>query len=118
MATKFDKIREEIMRNCKTLLEGLQYDVLRTGSQEICIPIVGDDGEESYLVMTFKVPKGSRDGDPYDGYSVAEEYRMKCEEKERKAKENAEKKAKKIERDKKMREEKARLKAEREAKGE
>lgn len=116
MASKFDKVRENLMEECKNLLEKSQYDVLRTASQELCIPIVGDDGEEGYLVMTFKVPKGSRDGDPYDGYSVAEEYKMKCEEKERKAKENAEKKAKKIERDKKMREEKARLKAERENK--
>lgn len=116
MATKFDKERDRLMKDCITLFEGLQFDVLRTGSQEICVPIVGDENEEGYLVVTFKVPKGSRDGDPYDGYSVAEEYKMKCEEKERKAKENAEKKAKKIERDKKMREEKQRLKEEREKK--
>lgn len=118
MATKFDKVRDEILEEISEIFRKKEYDVLRTGSQEICVPIIGEENEEGYLVLTFKVPKGSRDGEPYDGYSVAEEYKMKCEEKKRKAKENAEKKAKKIERDKKMREEKARLKAERENKGE
>ena len=118
MATKFDKVRERLMSDVRVLFEGLEYDVLRTGSQEICLPIIGEDSEEGYLVVTFKVPKGSRDGDAYDGYSEAEAYAMKCKEKAEKAKESAKKKAEKIERDRKAREEKARLKAEREAKGE
>lgn len=115
MAVKFDGIRERLMADCKTLFEGLQYEVLRTGSNEICLPIVDENGEEGYMVLTFKIPKGSRDGDIYDGYEMANEYSMKCAEKAEKAKESAKKKAEKIERDKKMREEKARLKAEREA---
>lgn len=104
MKTKFDGVRNEIMENLKTLYVEKGYDVLQTGSQEFCLPVVGDDMEEGYLVITFKVPKGARDGDPYDGYAMAEEYRMKCEEKARKAEESAKKKAEKIERDKKMRE--------------
>ncbi len=114
MATKFDKTRAHLMDDVRVLLEGLQYDVLRTGSQELCVPIIGEDSEEGYLVMTFKVPKGSRDGDLYDGYAMAEEYRMKCEAKARKAEEAAKKKAEKIERDKKMRAQKAEAKAKRE----
>ena len=114
MATKFDKIRTHVMDCVKVLLEGMQYDVLRTGSQELCVPIVGEEGEEGYLVVTFKVPKGSRDGDAYDGYAMAEEYKMKCEAKARKAEETAKKKAEKIERDKKMRAQKAEAKAKRE----
>lgn len=112
MATKFDSMRNAFMDNVKTMIENQSFEVLQTGSNEICIPIVSEDKDEGYLVITFKVPKGSRDGEPYDGYSVAEEYKMKCEEKVRKAKENAEKKAKKIERDKKMREEKKKKKEE------
>ena len=118
MATKFDNIRNELIAKSRELFESLDYDVLTTGSQEICLPIVGEGGEEGYCVISFKIPKGSREGDPYDGYSVAESYKLHLEEKAFKAEENAKKKTKKIERDKKMREEKARLKAEREAKAE
>lgn len=112
---KFDSIRTSYMEKV-TKLFATDTDVLRTGSNELCVPIVSDDGEESYLVMTFKIPTGSRDGDVYDGYSMAEDYTLKCKLKAEKAEKAAKSKAEKIERDKKMREEKARLKAEREAK--
>ena len=68
-------------------------EVLRTSSNEIAIPVVDDDGNEKWLVLTFKVPTGSRDGDAYDGYSMAKDYQMKCAEKEAKAKAKAEKAA-------------------------
>lgn len=101
MATKFDSVRTRLMNDCKTLFEGLEYDVLQTGSQELCLPIVAD-GEEGYLVITFKVPKGSRDGDSYDGYAMAEEYKLKLEAKAEKARKSAEAKAKaKAEKEKK-----------------
>lgn len=115
MATKFDKKRTELMARVAELFGG-EYDVLTTGSQELCLPIVGDDSEEGYLVITFKVPKGSRDGTVYDGYSMAEDYKLKCAEKAEKAKIAAEKKAKKIAKDEQMRAQKAQLKAEREGK--
>ena len=114
MATKFDNVRDKVMADCKVLFEGLQYDVLRTGSQELCLPIVNDDGDESYLVVTFKIPKGSRDGDPYDGYSVAEEFALKQKLKAEKAKESAKRKAEKIKRDEETRRKKAEAKAKRE----
>lgn len=102
MKTKFDGIRTNIMESVKNLFT--DYDVLQTGSQELCLPIVGEDNEEGYLVITFKVPKGARDGDPYDGYAMAEEYKMKCKEKARKAEESAKKKAEKVAKDKARRE--------------
>lgn len=114
MATKFDDVRNTLMNDVRVLFEGLQYDVLRTGSQELCVPVVGKDNEEGYLVVTFKIPKGSREGEPYDGYSMAEDYRIKCEAKAEKAKKTAEEKAKKIERDKQMRAQKAEAKAKKE----
>ena len=83
-------------------------EVLRVGSNEIALPVVDEDGNEKWLVLTFKVPTGSRDGDAYDGYAMAQDYEMKCEDKERKAKEKAEKAAK----DKAKREAKAKEKAE------
>ena len=112
MKTKFDGVRNEIMENLKTIYMEKGYDVLQTGSQEFCLPVVGDDMEEGYLVITFKIPKGARDCDHYDGYAMAEEYRMKCEEKARKAEESVKKKAEKIAKDKARREAKKNEKGE------
>lgn len=112
MATKFDNVRAEIMARAKELFESMGYDVLTTGSQELCLPIVNADGNESYLVIPFKIPKGSRDGDAYDGYAMAQEYEMKQREKAEKAAEKAKAKAAKIAKDKAAREEKAKAKAE------
>lgn len=116
MAKEFDAIRTQFMGAVRSMFEASKYDVLATGSQEFCVPVVNESGEEGYIVLTFKIPKGSRDGTPYDGYAEAQNYAFECAERERKAKERAEAKAKKIERDKKMREEKAKAKAEREGK--
>lgn len=111
MATKFDKIRNEIIEQATEFFANAEYDVLRTGTQEICLPIIGEDNEEGYLVITFKVPKGSRDGEPYDGYEMAEDFRMKQEAKAEKAKATAEAKAKKIAKDAEMRKKRAEAKA-------
>lgn len=107
--------RARIMNLVSAFLSGnvdplINFDILSTGSNEICVPIVGSDGEEGYVVLTFKIPKGSRDGEQYDGYEVAKDYAFHLEEKARKDKERAEAKAKKIERDKKLREEKRKQK--------
>ena len=81
--------------------------VLRVKSNEIAIPVVGCEGNEDFIVVTVKVPTGANKGlEPYDGFELAEDYEMKLKEKERKAKENAEKKAKKIAKDKEIRERK------------
>ena len=112
MANKFDIMRNKFMENVQTMIENQDYEVLETGSNEICVPIVNEDHEEGYLVITFKIPKGSRDGEPYDGYAVAQDFKMKCDEKARKVAEAQKKKAEKIERDRKAREEKAKLRAE------
>ena len=71
-------------------------EVLRVGSNELALPVIDDEGNEKWLVLTFKVPTGSRDGDAYDGYSMAEDYEIKCADKIAKA----EAKAKKAEKDK------------------
>lgn len=80
-------------------------DVLRVGSNEIAFPVVDSEGNEDFIVLTCKIPIGANKGtEPYDGYSMAEDYEMKLKEKEEKAKKSAEAKAKKIERDRKYRE--------------
>ena len=106
------KVEREILREefLRRVIEGFLADgeeVLRVKSNEIAIPVVGCEGNEDFIVVTVKVPTGANKGlEPYDGYEMAQDYEMKIAEKERKAKENAEKKAKKIQKDKEIREKK------------
>ena len=86
-----EEIKVRFLEGVSEHLTQCGEEVLRTGSNEIALPVVDEAGNEKWLVLTFKVPTGSRlDGEPYDGYSAAEDYKMKCEDKERKAKEKAE----------------------------
>ena len=103
-----DEIKTRFLDGVTEHLTNVGEEVLRTGSNEIAIPVVDEDGNEKWLVLTFKVPTGSREGDAYDGYSMAEDYQMKQAEKEAKAKAKAEK----AEKDKAKREAKAKEKAE------
>lgn len=109
-----DALRNQYLNLITELLAGADEEVLRVKSNEIAIPCVDADGEDSFVVITVKVPTGSRDGDPYDGYGEAESYEMNCKAKAEKAKVDAEKKAKKIARDEAMRAKKAENKAKRE----
>ena len=83
-------------------------EVLRVGSNEIALPVLDEDGNEKWLVLTFKVPTGTRQGEAYDGYEMAEDYKMKLENKAIKEQQKAEKAAK----DKAKREAKVKEKAE------
>lgn len=98
-----DKLREAYLEIITAALTDKEEEVLRVGSNEIAIPCVDEEGNEKFIVMTVKVPTGSRDGDAYDGYSMAEDWQIKCKNKEETAKKKAEEKAKKIAKDKKRR---------------
>ena len=111
-----DALRAKYIERVSEFLADAGEEVLITGSNEIALPCVDSEGNDEFVVITFKVPAGSRDGDAYDGYSMAEDFKMKTAEKAKKAKIAAEKKAKKNARDKKMREERAKAKAEHSAK--
>lgn len=101
---KNEEIRKKYMEMVKSALK--DEEILLTNSNEFCIPWVDDEGREGYITLTFRIPKGSRDGEAYNGYEVAEDYKLKVAEREAKEKEREEKKAKKIALDKKIREQK------------
>ena len=86
-----DEIKIRFLEGVSEHLESLGEEVLRAGSNEIALPVVDTEGNDKWLVITFKVPTGSRDGEAYDGYSMAEDYQMKLAEK---AQKQAEKDAK------------------------
>jgi hypothetical protein len=82
-------------------------EVLRVKSNEIAIPVIDEEDNEKWIVLTVKVPTGADKGrEPYDGYAEAEDYAHKLEEKKIKAEKKKAEKEKKIEHDKKMRERK------------
>lgn len=111
-----EALRAKYMARIKAFLEADGEEVLRTASNEFSVPCVDAEGNDEFIVLTVKVPTGSRDGDPYDGYALADEYVAKVADKAEKAKVAAEKKAIKIAKDTAEREAKARAKAEHEAK--
>jgi regulator of protease activity HflC (stomatin/prohibitin superfamily) len=111
-----EALRNKFLTHFTELLTNEGEEVLRTKSNEIAIPTLDEDGNEEFVVITFKVPTGSRDdGEAYDGYGVAQQYAEDTEAKAEKAKAEAEKKARKIARDKAQREAKAKARAEHEA---
>lgn len=110
-------IRNKYLALITEYLTAQGEEVLKVKSNEIAIPCLDEEGNEEFMVISFKVPTGSRDDkEAYDGYAIATQYAEGVAEKEEKAKIEAEKKAKKIARDKAMREQKAKSKAEHEAK--
>lgn len=109
-----EALRAQYIELLTKLLTDSGEEVLRVKSNEIALPVVDRDGDDSYVVITLKVPTGSRDGDPYDGYGEAESYAMNVAAKAEKAKADAEKKAAKIAKDKAYRAKQAENKAKRE----
>lgn len=102
-----EELRTKYIEIFTEIFENREEEVLRVASNKIAFPVLDSEGGEEFIEITVKVPTGSNKGaDPYDGYALAEEYRMKLAQKEEKKKENEEKKKKKIERDKKYREKK------------
>ena len=108
-----EALRAQYIDMITKLLVKADEEVLRVKSNEIAIPCVDAEGEDSFVVITIKVPTGSRDGDPYDGYGEAESYEMGCKQKAEKAAADAKKKAAKIARDEAIRAKKAENKAKR-----
>lgn len=90
-------------------------ELLRVGSNEIAFPVVDAEGNEDFVVLKITIPTGANKGtEPYDGYSMAEDYeikeRLKAETKAKKEKE----KAKKIAKDEKRRQAEKEIKERRE----
>ena len=103
-------IRSKYLEKIGQFLYDCGEEVLQVKSNEIAIPVVGCEGNEDFLVITFKVPTGANKGlEPYDGYELAQDYIHNLEKKKRKAKEKAEAKERKIARDKEVRKKKAEI---------
>lgn len=98
----FNPMREDLMNSIAEILLP-NFEVLRVASQEFAIPVVDAEGNEGYIAITFRIPKGSRDGTPYDGHDEAEDYKFKLAEKAKKQAEKEREKQAKIAADEKKR---------------
>lgn len=87
-----DELRAQYLERVHACLSQ-EDEVLVVGANELAVPVVDADGCEKWIVLAVKVPTGSRDGDAYDGYAMAEDYRMRQADKAAKAAERARKTA-------------------------
>lgn len=110
-----DEIKANYFEKVWDFLSELGEDVIKVKSNEIAFPVVDSEGGEKSVVVVIKVPTGANKGtEPYDPYSMGEEYRLKEKAKAEKAEKVAKAKAEKIAKDKIRREKEKELKAKRE----
>lgn len=96
-----------------SIISKYETDVLPVSASEMAIPCLDLEGNEKWVLVKVSIPRGTRNGsggyDPYDGYAVAEDYKLDTAEKIEKKAKAEEKKQAKIEKDQKAREEKRAL---------
>lgn len=90
-----NELREKSVTDLMEMYSAKGEEILRVGGNVIAFPTVDSDGNEAWVEITVKIPKGERLGKGegfggYDGYEQAEFYKQ---ETERKAQEAAAKKA-------------------------
>ena len=86
-----NELRAKYKTLIETLLEAAGEEILTIASNAIAFPIVDAESNEKFIKITISVPKGDRDGTPYDGYADVTDYQFKQEQ----AKVTAAKRAKK-----------------------
>ena len=97
----------------QTISQEMEIDALPVSASELAIPCLDDEGNEKWALVKVSIPRGTRNGeggyDPYDGYAVAEDYAIDCEEKAQKKADAEAKKKAKIAKDEQKRAEKKAL---------
>lgn len=110
---------ENLIRNdflaliAKAIETEKETDALPVSANEIAVPCLDPEGNETWAVIKVSIPRGTRNGEggytPYDGYAAAEDYQIEQADKAEKKAKAEEKKQAKIAKDKKAREEKKAL---------
>jgi hypothetical protein len=110
---------ENLIRNdflaliAKAIEAEKETDALPVSANEIAVPCLDPEGNETWAIIKVSIPRGTRNGEggytPYDGYAAAEDYQIEQADKAEKKAKAEEKKQAKIAKDKKAREEKKAL---------
>lgn len=86
-------IRAHIVETMMAYFVEADEDCGMIASNAFNFPVVAEDGEEGWVEISVKIPKGTKD-EEYDGYAHRDAYVLKCEEKAEKAAKREAKKAK------------------------
>ena len=98
-----NSLRAQFVRTLSDFFTDKGEDVGLIASNTFNFPVVAEDGEEGWVEIVVKVPKGTKD-EEYDGYGRRESYLLDLQEKAEKKAKAEEAKAKKIAKDKARRE--------------
>ena len=107
-----DNLRNKTLARVIKFLTMEEEQVEQTKSGTVMFPTIDELGNECFVTITIQIPKGSRDGEAYDGYAEAANYALETAQKQEEKLVKEEQKQKKIARDKKMREDKTKKKEE------
>lgn len=84
-----DKARVNFVETLEGAFKAQGSEVLRVASNKLAMPFVNELGNEFFLVLTVSVPKGSRDGEPFDGRAEAKDFAFRLAEKAKQAEKRA-----------------------------
>lgn len=74
------KERKHWMEWLQTQIREAGEECLEYKGNGLCIPAVDENGNEYYVSLTVAIPLGGRDGEKFDGYAAAEDYKLHREE--------------------------------------
>jgi len=85
-----NELREKSVVDLMEMYSAKGEEILRVGGNVIAFPTVDSDGNEAWVEITVKIPKGERLGKGegfggYDGYEQAEFYKQEVERKTQEA---------------------------------
>lgn len=107
------RFRDRVINQIYEMFLASGEDVHYISNNELCFPVVDEDGNEAYATIKVSIPRGKRNKEtgnfiPYNGYEAIQEWEREVTEAEAEAKAKAEAKA--IEEREKERRRKARTK--------
>lgn len=91
-----DKARVNFVETLEGAFKAQGSEVLRVASNKLALPFVNELGNEYFLVLTVSVPKGSRDGELFDGRAEAVDYAFRLDEKAKQVEKREAEKAAKV----------------------
>lgn len=84
-------LRNSILRDFMAFVaEKYETDTLSCSTSSFTFPVVDEEGNEKFAKISISIPRGTRNGeggyDAFDGYAVAEDFKLEQEEKAAKRK--------------------------------
>jgi len=79
-------LRNSILRDFMAFVaEKYETDTLSCSTSSFTFPVVDEEGNEKFAKISISIPRGTRNGeggyDAFDGYAVAEDFKLEQEEK-------------------------------------